>query len=116
MQQKLTGDGEHLSLISSDLSFKQRQEELMKFLIGNNKVLLTTDVSARGLDVNEVKVVINYDLPLSADKKPNMKLFLARITRAGRLQKGAAITLLDSSSISNYQHISKYFGFNPEQI
>lgn len=81
-------------------------------------VLLTTDVLARGFDVKEVKLVINYDLPLSAHNTVNPKLYLFRISRAGRMRKGLAISLLDPNSNEPklYKDLAKYYGFSVRKL
>lgn len=114
--QKLKADGEKASLVCDAISFEERQKELLKFRTSKNKILLTADVSARGLDVKDTKIVVNYDLPLSATGTPNPKLFVCRITRAGRMKKGSAITLLDASSRKHYEDLSKLYNFTGRKI
>lgn len=78
-------------------------------------MLLTTDVSARGLDVPDTKVVVNYDLPHSADMMhPNHKLFLSRITRAGRMSEGLALSLLDEQEQALFKQLTTYYAFTPK--
>lgn len=82
-------------------------------------MLLTTDVGAIGIDVKETKVVVNFDLALTADmKNPNIKLYLQRSSRAGRMGKsGVAITLVDSNtSRIHYRKICNAYNFIFKQM
>ncbi|MBI1883525.1 MAG: DEAD/DEAH box helicase [Chlamydiae bacterium] len=80
--QKLTryvrGLGQNAAEIHSDRSFGQRREALEGFKSGKYRILVATDVAARGLDVSGIELVINYDLP---DDSEN---YVHRIGRTGR--------------------------------
>lgn len=117
MWKKLQNEGEKAALVCSTLTLDERQKQLEKFCSGN-MVLLTTDVLARGFDVKEVKLVINYDLPLSAHNTVNHKLFLFRISRAGRMRKGLAISLLNpnSNEPKHYKDLANYYGFSIRKL
>jgi superfamily II DNA/RNA helicase len=68
----------------------QRQRTLMQFKGNEIQVLLATDVASRGLDINDVSHVINYDIPQTYDD------YVHRIGRTGRANKtGAALTFID---------------------
>lgn len=67
-----------VSSMHGDMPQKERDEIMEKFRSGNTRVLITTDVWARGLDVQQVSLVINYDLP------NNRELYIHRIGRSGR--------------------------------
>lgn len=74
---------------------RERELALKLFRSGQMKVLLTTSVCARGLDIKNVSHVINYDLPKSIDD------YVHRIGRTGRLgNKGKATSLYDAESDS----------------
>jgi ATP-dependent RNA helicase DDX3X len=64
---------------------------LKNFRLGRSKVLVATDVAARGLDVPSVKHVIQYDLPISADE---FDTYVHRIGRTGRAGHGGIATSL----------------------
>ena len=72
---------------------KQREVLMKEFRSGSSRVLITTDLLARGIDVQQVSLVINYDLP------SNRENYIHRIGRTGRAgAKGTAITLFTADS------------------
>jgi len=76
--------------IHGNKSQNQRQKALAQFKSGGVKILLATDVAQRGLDINDVTHVINFDLPETQDD------YIHRIGRTGRAdKKGVAITLVE---------------------
>lgn len=80
-----------VGLIHSNLDSTKRLEVMKLFRSGKTRVLISTDLTARGIDVQQVGVVINYDLP----KDP--ETYLHRIGRSGRFNKrGVAISLIGS--------------------
>lgn len=78
--------------IHGDKSQGQRNKALLQFKTGARKVLVATDVAARGLDVSDVSHVVNFDMPTIAES------YVHRIGRTGRAgQSGIAISLCDKS-------------------
>lgn len=78
-----------VSSFHGEIEQKQRETIMKQFRSGASKVLITTDILARGIDVQQVDLVINYELPL---KKEN---YIHRIGRAGRYgRKGMAINFV----------------------
>jgi len=74
--------------IHSDIKQSQRTSTMHAFKAGKIKILIATDIAARGIDVNDVEYVINYDLP------PNTEYYIHRIGRTGRAgKKGCSITI-----------------------
>jgi ATP-dependent RNA helicase RhlE len=79
--------GHKAAEIHSNLSLRQRREALDGFKSGKHRILFATDIAARGLDVNNIELVINYDLP------ENCEDYVHRIGRTARAgNKGKAIT------------------------
>lgn len=75
--------------IHSNLSLSQRRRSLSGFKSGDFRVLVATDIAARGIDVTNIELVINYDLPENADD------YVHRVGRTGRAgKKGKAITFI----------------------
>src|SRR5690242_2533943 len=76
------------------------------------KVLITTNVLARGIDILQVMLVINYDLPLDGDNKPDFDTYLHRIGRSGRfVRKGIGINFVhDELSKKNLRAFQEFFG------
>ncbi|VDK88977.1 unnamed protein product [Onchocerca ochengi] len=77
------------SSISGDRVQKQRDEALADFRKGNIKVLVATDVCARGIDVKDLQHVINYDMP------NDRVTYVHRIGRTGRLHRGKATSFIN---------------------
>lgn len=83
-----------LTITSGD-GIESRLLALFKFERGTPKILITTNLMARGIDIPETKLVINFDIPLGQHGDYDSKSFLHRIGRAGRFgRKGAAVTLI----------------------
>lgn len=77
--------------IHGDLSQKVREKVLSAFRAGDLRVLVATDVAARGLDIDDVDAVINYDIPEEGE------YYVHRIGRTGRAKhQGAAYNLISS--------------------
>ena len=90
MMDKLKKDGIRADAIHGDKSQRAREIALRKFKRGQVNVLVATDVVARGIDVNDVSLVINYEQPRTYTD------YIHRIGRTGRAGKtGRAITMID---------------------
>ncbi|GFT80273.1 ATP-dependent RNA helicase DDX19B [Trichonephila clavipes] len=81
-------------------------------LEGKEKVLITTNVCARGIDIEQVTVVINFDLPVNQRGEADCETYLHRIGRTGRFGKsGLAINMVDGSkSMAVLKQIESHFG------
>ena len=91
--------------IHGDMPQKRRENILSKFKSGDEKILVATDVAARGLDVDGITVVVNYDLP------DDTEAFVHRIGRTGRMgKKGDAWSLVSKEDKGNLQKISSTWG------
>ena len=82
--------GVHVSVLHGDRSQEQRMHALEKFRMGEAQVMVATDIAARGIDVEEISHVINYDVPNSPED------YVHRIGRTARAEAtGDAFTLVD---------------------
>jgi superfamily II DNA/RNA helicase len=87
----------------SDLSQAERDEMMFKFKSGQIDVLVATDILARGIDIDDISMVINYDVPHDAED------YVHRIGRTARANRnGIAITLVNESDIYYFQTIEKF--------
>lgn len=94
----------HTETIHGDIVQKQREEVLQNFRNGKNRVLIATDVSARGIDIPDVDFVINYDLP---DENP--ETYVHRIGRTGRgKKKGIAVSFCSDDEKEMLQQIETF--------
>ena len=77
----------------------------------HSRVLITTDVWARGIDVQQVSLVINYDLP------NNRELYIHRIGRSGRFgRKGVAINFVKNDDIRILRDIEQYYSTQIDEM
>jgi len=94
--------GHNASEIHSDKTLAQRKEALSGFKSGRFRILAATDIAARGIDVNNIEVVINYDLP---DDPEN---YVHRIGRTGRAgAEGHAITFATPDQARDVKNIER---------
>lgn len=99
-------------MLTGELDIEQRLAVLNRFRDGKEKVLITTNLAARGIDVEQVTIVINYDLPIDQLNRPDFETYLHRIGRTGRFgKKGLAINFVDGNrSMRMVNDIGKHFG------
>ncbi|KAI5067234.1 hypothetical protein GOP47_0017762 [Adiantum capillus-veneris] len=113
LHRRLDADGYKCTSIQGGLSNEDRDRVIREFRSGQTKILISTDVLARGFDQAQVTLVVNYDLPLknAPPYGPDYELYLHRIGRSGRFgRKGAAFNLLVSAADEeNLNQISQYF-------
>ncbi len=100
--QQLKRDGFHATSIEGSMTQSSRQAALDGFREGTHRVLVATDVAARGIDVENISHVINYDLP------DNLEDYIHRVGRTGRAnKKGEAwsiVTSEDGPTIQNFEY------------
>ncbi len=102
---KLFHNGWQSAYMSGDIAQKKRLRLVEEFREGKVEVLVATDVAARGLHVDDVDLVVNYDIPLDPED------YVHRIGRTGRAgNKGRAITLADEGLVEKLAPVEKYIG------
>ena len=103
LAESLIGRGYFADTLHGDLSQQQRDHVMSGFRNGGTEILIATDVAARGLDVDDVEAVINYDVP------EDIEYYVHRIGRTGRAgRKGRAFTLVVGREIYKIRDIEKY--------
>ncbi len=108
---KLRDDKINAAAIHGDIRQNQRERILSKFRKGNLHILVATDVASRGLDIDNVDVIFNYDLPLENEN------YIHRIGRTGRAGKhGIAVTFLSPSGEDRLDEIAHMTGAELEEI
>lgn len=111
LSEDLSKEGFSVSAIHGDFSQKKRETVLHNFRTGKLKILVATDVAARGLDIKGVELVINYGLPKNAES------YVHRIGRTGRAGKeGTAISIPTPSEDKYLQQILQKTKANIEVI
>jgi translation initiation factor 4A len=104
LAQQLTDRNFSVSAFHAELSQLERDTLMRQFRSGQSRVFISTDVLSRGIDVQQVSVIFNYDLPM---KKEN---YIHRIGRSGRYgRKGIAINFVTNDTISTMQQIQHYY-------
>jgi len=100
-----------VSAMHGDMPQKERDEIMNEFRSGKSRVLIATDVWGRGLDVQQVSLVINYDLPNSRE------LYIHRIGRSGRFgRKGVAINFVKNDDIRILRDIEQFYGTQIDEM
>ncbi|MBP9854583.1 MAG: DEAD/DEAH box helicase [Candidatus Omnitrophica bacterium] len=94
--------GEKVAEIHSDRSMQQRNQAIEGFKRGRHRVLVATDIAARGIDISMIELVVNYDLP---DESENYIHRIGRTGRAGR--EGHAVTLATPIQSQDVHKIEK---------
>jgi translation initiation factor 4A len=93
-----------VSCIHAELDQAQRNMVMREFISGSSRVLITTDLLARGIDVQQVSLVINYDLPT------NRENYIHRIGRSGRFgRKGVAINFITAGDVRYMRDIEEFY-------
>ena len=89
----------------SDLTQQERDEVMYKFKAGKTDVLVATDIVARGIDIDDIRIVINYDVPHDAED------YVHRIGRTARADRdGMAITFISDTDMYKFQSIEHFLG------
>jgi len=102
---KMKGQGHETSVIyGKEMSPSERDNVIKEFRNGKSKVLISTNVLARGIDILQCTLVINYDMPVDAKKKPDPETYIHRIGRTGRWnQMGIAINIIGDEEAFHIQ-------------
>ena len=88
--------------ISSDLEQKEREDVVMRFRSKRTRVLVATDVLSRGIDIKDINLIINFDVPGSAED------YVHRVGRTARADKtGIAISLINEQDMEKFDRIEK---------
>lgn len=109
---KMKKEGHTVSILHGELDNSERDRLIDDFREGRSKVLITTNVLARGIDIASVSMVVNYDLPIDKFGKPDPSTYLHRIGRTGRFGRtGVSISFVhDKRSYDTLMAIKNYFG------
>lgn len=93
-----------VSCIHGEMDFTERKKILQEFASGQTRILISTDLLARGIDIQQISLVINYELPM------NRENYIHRIGRSGRFgRKGVAINLIIPQDIQKARHLETFY-------
>ena len=111
IQEKLAEMNHTVSAIHGDMAQREREVIMSEFRTGSSRVLISTDLLARGIDVQQVSLVINFDLPA---KREN---YIHRIGRSGRFgRKGVAINFVTLQDIRQMQDLEDFYHTKIEEL
>lgn len=111
LAEELTKKGFIVSAIHSELPQQERDKVMREFRLGGARVLVTTDLLARGIDVYQVSLVINYDIPKQKET------YIHRIGRSGRFgRKGTAINFVTPEDKDDLENIQKFYNTSIEEL
>ncbi|KAJ2896785.1 uncharacterized protein MKZ38_005231 [Zalerion maritima] len=120
IQQRMEADGHKVTALHGAKDGAERDVLLDNFRSGTSKVLITTNVLARGIDVSTVSMVINYDIPMKGpgDREPDPETYLHRIGRTGRFGRvGVSISFVyDQKSFTALSDIATLYGIDLVQL
>lgn len=103
---KMVDNGFTVVTMHGDMTQPMRDDVMTQFRAGQSRVLIATDVWSRGIDVAQVSLVINYDVP-------EQESYLHRIGRSGRFgRKGVAITLVTATDTRAIRDIERCYGLH----
>merc|ERR1712212_530926 len=111
LTEKMSGRDFTVSAMHGDMNQQERDLIMREFRSGSSRVLITTDLLARGIDVQQVSLVINYDLPA------NRENYIHRIGRGGRFgRKGVAINFVTSEDVRVLKDIETFYNTSIEEM
>ena len=101
---KLNASDFPVGFITGDRSVQERNEVMEQFRAGTLRILLSSDLLARGIDIQQLSLVINFDLPREKET------YIHRIGRSGRYgRKGVAINLISDREVDYMKHIEEFY-------
>ncbi|TFK28877.1 ATP-dependent RNA helicase FAL1 [Coprinopsis marcescibilis] len=111
LTEKMRASNFTVSSMHGEMVQKERDAIMAEFRSGTSRVLITTDVWARGIDVQQVSLVINYDLPA------NRENYIHRIGRSGRFgRKGVAINFVTVEDVRILRDIEQFYGTQIDEM
>jgi translation initiation factor 4A len=111
LAKQLQSQGFTLEYIHGEMDVVERKKRMDDFRSGCVRVLISTDLLARGIDVQQVSLVINYELPLQREN------YIHRIGRSGRYgRKGVAINLIHGDEVTNMKEIEHHYSTRVDEL
>ena len=104
LMKQLSNSGFTIEYIHGEMEVEERKKHMDQFRSGSTRILISTDLLARGIDVQQVSLIINYDMPIQHEN------YIHRIGRSGRYgRKGLAINLICSNEMETIELIQNYY-------
>ena len=100
-----------VSQIHGDMDAREREQVMKEFRAGKSRILIATDIIARGIDIQQVSLVINFDIPR------NKENYIHRIGRSGRHgRKGVAINFITREDVRSLKEIESFYSTQIEEM
>ena len=104
LMKQLVNSGFTIEYIHGEMEVAERKKHMDNFRSGSTRILISTDLLARGIDVQQVSLIINYDMPIQHEN------YIHRIGRSGRYgRKGLAINLICTNEMDTIAKIEEYY-------
>ncbi|KAJ2853338.1 RNA helicase required for poly(A+) mRNA export, partial [Coemansia asiatica] len=115
---RMTSEGHAIVFLHGTMDSIERDKVMDDFRKGDIKVLITTNVIARGIDIQQVNLVINYDIPVDSEHRPDPETYLHRIGRTGRFGRtGASVNFVhNEQSMEQMEAIQAALGCNITKV
>jgi translation initiation factor 4A len=108
---RLINDGFAVSCIHSNMDKGDREKAFVDFRTGSSRILISSNVTSRGIDIQQVSVVINYEIPHDVSN------YLHRIGRSGRWgRKGVAINFITPQDVKQMRYIEEYYSTEIQEL
>jgi ATP-dependent RNA helicase len=108
---KLTAHNYSVSAMHGDMQQNERDEIMRHFRDGKSRILISTDLWSRGIDVQQVSLVLNFDVPTAREN------YIHRIGRCGRFGRaGVAVTFVKQNEMSMIRDIEQFYGLNISEM
>lgn len=100
-----------VAYIHGDMGQSERNQIMEEFRSGTTRVLISTDLLSRGIDIQQISLVINYDIP------NNIECYIHRIGRSGRYgRKGSAINFVTNYDVKKMAEIERYYSTQIDEL
>ena len=100
-----------VDFIHGEITKSEREKKLLDFKNGQTRILLSTDLLSRGIDIQQLNLVINYDLPKSKET------YVHRIGRSGRYgRKGVAINFITNRELGYLNELEEHYNIKIDDL
>ena len=114
LQEELEAREFTTSIIHGDMYNDERIKVMEQFRSGSSRILISTDLLSRGIDVQQVSLVVNYDMPHNTEGRDN---YIHRIGRSGRFgRKGVAINFIKYDDVNMLREIETYYSTQIDEL
>ena len=111
LYENMRNEGYPVCCLHSNQEREEREMSYRDFKSGKYRVLISTNITARGIDIQQVSTVINYDIP------KDTHVYLHRIGRSGRWgRKGVGINFISNKDVKKLREIEKYYNTQIEAL